>query len=54
MASFDEVFLCYTEFIDQISQKVVIRKLLPLEIVYEESDADAYNLTHPNASNIYI
>ena len=52
--SYDEVFLCYTEFIDQLSQQVVIRKLLPLEIVYDEEDDNTYNLTHPTrATFIY-
>ncbi len=52
--SYDEVFLCYTEFIDQISQKVVIRKLLPLEVIYEDKDQETYNLTHPTrATFIY-
>ena len=52
--SYDEVYLCYTEFIDQNSQKVVIRKLLPLEIVYDENEEETYNLTHPTrAAFIY-
>jgi len=50
----DEVFICYTEFIDQFSQRVVVRKLLPLEIVYDDQDQGSYNLTHPTrATFIY-
>jgi F-type H+-transporting ATPase subunit gamma len=52
--SYDEVYLCYTEYIDQLSQKVVIRKLLPLKVVYDDKDEETYNLTHPTrASFIY-
>lgn len=45
--SYDEVYLCYTEFIDRFVQRVVIRKLLPLEVVFGEKEIDSYNQTHP-------
>lgn len=52
--TYDEVFLCYTEFIDQISQKVVVRKLLPLEVVYDDREKESYNFSHPTrATFIY-
>ena len=50
----DEIFLCYTEFINRFSQRVVIRKLLPLEIVYADKELETYNQTHPTrATFIY-
>jgi F-type H+-transporting ATPase subunit gamma len=50
----DEVFLCYTEYISRFSQRVVIRKLLPLEIIYDDKDIETYNQTHPTrATFIY-
>lgn len=45
--TYDQVFLCYTEFIDQSVQRVVTRQLLPLEVIYPEEKLDSYNQTHP-------
>jgi F-type H+-transporting ATPase subunit gamma len=45
--AYDEVFLSYTEFIDRSVQRVVIRKLLPLEVVFQTQEIDSYNQTHP-------
>jgi len=47
--NYDQVYLAYTIFKNMVIQKPVIRKLLPLEDVYEQSEdqAVAFNKTHP-------
>jgi F-type H+-transporting ATPase subunit gamma len=42
----DQVFIAYTEFENLLRQVPVIRKLLPLEVVYEESDEHKFEATH--------
>ena len=36
----DQVYLAYTEFVTMMVQKPVIRKLLPLEVIYGENPED--------------
>jgi F-type H+-transporting ATPase subunit gamma len=47
---FDQVFIAYTDFINLIKQETVIRKLLPLEVGFDSSQVQKYNVTHPTHS----
>jgi F-type H+-transporting ATPase subunit gamma len=46
---YDQVFIVYTEFVSILRQNPVIRKLLPLEVMYAE-DVQSLNSTHPTHS----
>ncbi len=46
----DQVFLAYTDFHNLMSQTPVVRKLLPLEVEYEEGEDDNPLTTHPTQS----
>jgi F-type H+-transporting ATPase subunit gamma len=52
---FDQVYITYTEFLSMASQRIVIRKLLPLEITFgsAEAEEDAYNVTHHQSSAVF-
>ncbi len=51
----DQVYLAYTDFRNMIVQVPVIRKLLPLKVVYSENpEDDAYNVTHHQSSAVFI
>lgn len=47
--SHDQVWIAYTEYINRVVQRPVIRLLLPLEVIYSEDEQDAadrFNVTH--------
>ena len=52
---FDQVYITYTEFINMASQRVVIRKLLPLEVTYGKAEAeeDLFNVTHHRSQAVF-
>jgi F-type H+-transporting ATPase subunit gamma len=51
---FDEVYIAYTEFISMAVQRPVIRKLLPLQVVYSaDSPTDLHNITHTRSSAVF-
>lgn len=51
----DEVYITYTEFISLATQRVVIRKLLPLEVTIGEPETqeDRYNVTHHQTNAVF-
>lgn len=51
----DEVYITYTEFISLASQRVIIRKLLPLEVSVGEPDTqeDVFNVTHHQSNAVF-
>lgn len=49
-SSCDQVYLAYTNFINLVTQKPIVRKLLPLEVTYGKSDKNEMNTTHPSSS----
>jgi F-type H+-transporting ATPase subunit gamma len=53
--SCDQVFIAYTEFVNMMTQKPVVRKLLPLEVKYEKTDEDErYNVTHHQSNAVFV
>jgi F-type H+-transporting ATPase subunit gamma len=50
----DQVFLAYTDFVNMVTQKPVIRKLLPLHVVYGESESEPYNVSHHPSNAVFI
>ncbi len=50
---YDSVFLFYTEFTSMVKQEVVVRKLLPLEVVYEKSGVNSFNVTHNKTNSVF-
>lgn len=49
----DQVYLAYTDFINMISQKTVVRKLLPLQVVFGADGEDPYNVTHHPSNAVF-
>lgn len=49
---FDQVFISYTEFESMVRQRTIVRKLLPLEVSYEEGE-DPYSVTHHQTSSVF-
>ena len=49
---FDQVFISYTEFESMVRQKTIVRKLLPLEVSYEEGE-DPYSVTHHQTNSVF-
>jgi F-type H+-transporting ATPase subunit gamma len=48
---YDQVWVAYTQFVNMVVQHPVIRKLLPLDVEYENNDAvHAVNETHRTSS----
>lgn len=52
---FDQVYITYTEFINMASQRVMIRKLLPLDVTYGKAEAeeDLFNVTHHSSNAVF-
>jgi F-type H+-transporting ATPase subunit gamma len=50
----DQVFLAYTDFHSMVRQEIVIRKLLPLDVNYEDDRVVAYNVTHHQTSSVFV
>lgn len=52
---FDQVYIAYTEFHSMVNQKPVIRKLLPLEVVYTAPGAgEENNVTHSHSNAVFV
>lgn len=54
---YDQVWIAFTEFINMVEQRPVVRKLLPLEVEYAadgEKSGDPYNVTHHRSSAVFI
>ena len=53
--NYDQVFVAYTDFISMANQRVIIRKILPLEVEFnpDASDHD-FNVTHHRSSAVFI
>jgi F-type H+-transporting ATPase subunit gamma len=47
---FDQIFIAYTDFINMVHHEPVVRKLLPLEIVYAEEEEHEFLKTHASES----
>ena len=45
MGEYDQVFLAYTRFVNMTNQDLVVRKLLPLDVQYDETQG-SFNITH--------
>lgn len=53
--NFDQVFVAYTDFISMANQRVVIRKILPLEVEYSANPTERdYNVTHHQSSAVFV
>jgi F-type H+-transporting ATPase subunit gamma len=51
----DQVYIAYTEFVNMILQRPIIRKLLPLDVQYEEeSQGRGENVTHHQSKAVFI
>lgn len=51
---FDEVYIATTEFISMAVQRPVIRKLLPLQVVYSaDSPTEVHNITHTRSNAVF-
>ncbi|HEX7975275.1 MAG TPA: ATP synthase F1 subunit gamma [Anaerolineales bacterium] len=50
----DQVYLAYTDYINMVKQKPVIRKLLPLEVIYEEAPDEPFNVSHHKSSAVFV
>lgn len=52
---YDQVFLAYTDFISMANQRVVIRKILPLEVEFSPDTANHdFNVTHHRSNAVFI
>ena len=54
---FDEVWIAFTEFVNMVDQRPVVRKLLPLDVKYipeGENVGDRYNVTHHRSNAVFI
>lgn len=52
---YDQVFIAYTDFISMAHQRVVIRKILPLEVEFNPDTTDHdFNVTHHNSNAVFI
>jgi F-type H+-transporting ATPase subunit gamma len=52
---YDRVYIVYTEFVNMAVQRPVIRKLLPLDVKYEESEEEEkYNVTHHKTNSVFV
>lgn len=54
---FDEVWIAFTEFVNMVDQRPVVRKLLPLEVKYipeGENVGEQYNVTHHRSNAVFI
>lgn len=49
---FDQVYISYTEFESMVRQKPVIRKLLPLDVEFDES-GKGFNVIHHKSSSVF-
>jgi len=52
-AEADEVYLVYTDFINMVRQKTVVKKLLPLEVADEAGRVQNFSHQHLTAAYIY-
>ncbi len=51
---FDQVYVAYTEFVNMVTQRPTMRKLLPLEVTYsEDKNLQNYNVTHHQSSAVF-
>ncbi len=51
---FDQVFVAYTDYINMAVQKPLIRKILPLEVIYsEDSENKDLNVTHHQSKAVF-
>lgn len=50
----DEVFIIYTEFKSMVNQTPVIRRLLPLNVDYEDERVQSFNVTHHQSNAVFI
>lgn len=51
---YDQVFLAYTEFVNMVVQRPTIRKVLPLEVTYnEDSSVKDFNVTHHQSNAVF-
>lgn len=50
----DQVYLAYTDFVNMVTQKPVIRQLLPLHVVYGDSQSEPYNVSHHPSNAVFI
>ncbi len=52
---YDQVFIAYTDFISMANQRVIIRKILPLEVEFSDNKANlGYNVTHHQTNSVFI
>ena len=53
---YDQVYIAYTDFINMVNQKPVIRKLLPLEVNYSDRRlmSDDFNVTHHHTNSVFV
>ena len=52
---YDQVWISYTEFVNMITQRPVVRKLLPLDVVYDKAgEGDELNVTHHRSNAVFI
>lgn len=49
----DQVYLVYTDFRTMSTQNLVVRKLLPLEVDFEEAEGEAFNVTHHQSNAVF-
>ncbi len=49
----DQVYLAYTDFINMVTQKTIVRKLLPLQVVFDDGEEDRFNVTHHPSNAVF-
>lgn len=50
---FDQVYLAYTDFVTMVNQKLVFRKLLPLEVVVAPESDQGFNVVHHEHHSVF-
>lgn len=51
---YDQVYIAYTEFVNMVIQRPRVRKLLPLDVEYEEGQSDDFNVTHHRTNSVFV
>lgn len=49
----DQVYIAYTDFINMVTQKTIVRKLLPLQVIVDGDEEDLYNVTHHPSNAVF-
>ena len=50
---YDQIYLAYTKFISMSRQETLVRKLLPLDVEFDEGAVQSFNVTHHRTNSVF-